>query len=505
MAHERHGKDTHAHGPSEHTQREAGHAHADEDHGHAEAFPRIQTARLVAETLDRDESSRRRRERWQSTLLGVAVTLIALGLPSGILVGRTVSVVVPYSHLAFDVDCLPWFAARALSAATGWTAERSWFAVAALALGASVAMLHRWALRRGWSHGAVALALLVVVLAPTTWLAGTTPGTASCSLLGATVILVSLDGDDGDRVMSLSLRTSGAWLLASFLSLSNVLLWPAVAWRVGRAALRRSPGAIVPVVLVPLVGFGAWSAIHTLARADGDRTHSALRSLTAELLPNLAPSIPMQPNPNETLASSGWALLGGTLVGVVALLSAGVHRGAPRPRLGTWVVFALAPMGVGLGMYRDLPYVWLVPLGFVGLLEASRRWPIVAGFAVAASLGGQFLSWRLDTERPWRTMIEERLDPGDVVFTESRDHGYLLEHRHGLRAVMTGIQSGEVRDTSPAGEDRALRYFESLMDEQARAGHRVVLDSPALDDGWKPDQRAELSKHAALTLPPLER
>lgn len=501
MAHDPH--ERHAHGPSERHRREADHAHADEDHEHAEAFPRIRTAQLVAETLDRDEDSRRRRERWQSVLLGVAVALIALGVPSGILVGRTLSVVVPSSHRAFDGDVLPGYVARALSTATGWTAERSWFAVSAVALGASVAIWHAWALRRAWSHGAVALALLAVVLAPTTWLAGTTPGTASCSILGATLVLLALDGDD-DRVMSLSLRASGAWLFASFLSLSNVLSWPAVVWRVGRAAWRRSPSALVPVVLAPLVGFGAWSSVHALARVDGERTHSALRCLTAELLPNLAPSIPEQPLPNEALAWVGWALLGGVLVGIVALSFAVLRIGDSRPRLGTWVVFALAPIVAGPGLYRDIPFAWLVPLGFVGLLEASRRWPFVAWFALAASLGAQVVSWRLDTERPWRSAIEERLDPGDVVFTESRDRAYLLEQRYGLRAVVIGIQPGEVRDTSPAGEDRALRYFESLMDERARTGSRVVLDSPTPDGGWTPEQRAELSKHANVTLPAMD-
>lgn len=441
------------------------------EHAHAEEFPRLETVDLVARGLKREERATRWRERAQSLCVGLAVALIASGLPTEILVGRTRSVVPDDATDLLFGDLLPRALARGIAALTGLSNERAWFALSATALGITTALLHRFARRRGAPHTLAAAALLAIVLAPTTWVAGTTPGTAGTTLLGATLVFLALARDDEDAG-SFGLAAVGAGMIASWLGTPNVLLWPAILARVA-CRIRRWPAWSVVVLgcclLVLCVRSVGWRGFDPALDAGA-----------------------------ATAPANPW-IDGGILVGLLAGLVLARRRRTFDARLATWAVFAAAPLlatGSVDGGRDEWPDLAWVPLAFLGLFAAGARARWVVVVALVASVAAHSLLARVDVHRAWRERIEERLEPGDVVVVDDARHAYLLRERYGLRVLHLRRPPGVSAQLDEALVDSMI----ARMSAARSAGARVVLDV-ALVPGWlSADLRTELARHADVDL-----
>lgn len=478
------------------------------DHSHAEQFPRAETVELVARALHDDEASRRKRGRLQDALLGIAVTLIALGLPTGMVIGRMMIVVPSLDDHHFGTDWLRYLPTLWIHESTGLSAERTCFLVSALAFGAATMLLASWARRRGWSVQASWPALVAILLAPLIWLGGTTPGSAGVGFLAFVLVFVALDADESDA-WKFALRASGVWIIAAFLHVWALLLWPAMAWRLMPLVWRRSGLALVPLLLAPVM----WFALYRIGwNFDHPRPtfipESAADSLLNALVPFSAiaryPGLEMEFRMPEATYLFG---LGGMGFGLAGLALAAVQRRAEHTRRVGWLIlFALGPLVVlfvGRGLEAEIPYVWFAPPAFVGLLELSARKRLLPWFAIAASLAAfGWVHW-VDTDASWRRQVEVTLEPGDVVFTDRWDRGYLLRERYDIRALSPNLPFSEKSAASwgPSWVRKTLDACEQAMDENARDGHRVVLDGTFGDSWLTLDEFDEIKAHAKMTLP----
>ena len=171
-------------------------------------------------------------------------------------------------------------------------------------------------------------------------------------------------------------------------------------------------------------------------------------------------------------AVAWWTLwiagLGGASVGLVAL------RRAPPLWLVAFALVPLVPLSLGGTIGYDLPWLWLAPLGWLGVLELEKRgrrsgW-LLAG-SLACTAGALVWVRATDPERAWREVAEERLETSDLVLTLSPAHRYVLGTRHGLEVGL--LPSRWV-------EGPATRALEDEV-SSARARHgRIVLDEDSL-------------------------
>ncbi|MBK7642458.1 MAG: hypothetical protein IPJ19_05330 [Planctomycetes bacterium] len=310
--------------------------------------------------------------------------------------------------------------------------ERVHFLASAVCFALGWLVLARAARRSAWDSAPALRASLVAASAPVVLFAATTPGPAAAGWLGACLVLVVLVREETPPLVR-----GAAWLAAAALHPWNIWVWP--AW-----LLRERRGRAVPIACGVLVGASL-----------------ALRfpHHPSELFAGLDGG----PGPCVAWWTLWIAGLGGAAAGLVALA-----RGAPAWILA-FALVPLAPLSLGGTIGYDLPWIWLAPLGWLGVLELEKRGRRT-GLLLATSLacGAAALVWvrATDPERAWREAAQERLEPSDLVLTRSAAHRYLLATRHGLEVRML-----------PAEADEALRQ----AIDAARAAHRrVVLDAASL-------------------------
>ena len=498
-----------AHADHDHGPAGAEHAHGGEDpHAKHEEFPRVLTTKLIAEAVDRDEARVRTRQRIQAFLVGIAVTFLALGMPSSVLIGRTMHVV-PMDEYFYTghpgwahCDPVPYFAVRALRALTGASRERCWFLVSALALGACAWSWTSFGFRRGWSPALVLPTVAAVVATPLYWLAGTTPGTAAVSMFGATLLFLALDAR-ADRPWRSAAWGAVAWVLATLMSVSNLLLWPAFLLHVAVRHGRRAPA----VLLVPFAAlgvlFGAHDALGVIRFGDPyflpALLHQSYGCSTTDA------TIPAGAGTYALLAGGAWIGVGTALI---VLLTT-------RKRSVWWLVFAVLPslmQWFGGGWLREIPFVELAPIALVGLLELGSRWKPAPWVSLAVGLAAFGLVPRLDYDRAWREAVETGLEPTDVVLVDDPRHHYLLVERYGLRCLRW--RAGDefwLADPQPS----AFEIVNAAVQRELDAGHRIVLD-PGYGERelgnyvnglyrLTPEELADLRRRAAVVLPTTNR
>ncbi len=315
--------------------------------------------------------------------------------------------------------------------------ERSAFLASAVCFGLGWLVLARAARRNGWDSGPALRASLIAACAPVVLFAATTPGLAAAGWLGACLVLAALTSEGAAP----SLRAA-AWLVASILHPWNAWLWPALLLRERRGRLWCLAAGVVAAAAF-LVRFPHRPG-ELLAGLDGG------------------------PGPCAAWWTLWIAGLGGGAVGLLAL------RRAPPLWLIAFALVPLVPLSLGGTIGYDLPWLWLAPLGWLGVLELEKRGR-KAGWLLAGSLtcSAAALVWvrATDPERAWREDAEQRLEPSDLVLTHSAAHLYLLGTRHGLAVGLLPAQWVE----GPA--TRTLE--QTVADARARHG-RVVLDEASL-------------------------
>jgi len=391
-------------------------------HEHGEAFPREETSELVGDAL----RTQQRRAWIQDALITVALALLALGLPLERLLGK-----LPAPHTARLGDDLDWV----LTSADRFD-ERVGFLISAVCFALGWLVLARAARRNAWDSGPALRASLVAACAPVVLFAATTPGPAAAGWLGACLVLATLASEEAPAFLR-----AICWLTASALHPWNLWLWP--AWLVRERRRRWCLGA----------GLIAAFALF-------ERFPHRPRELLAGLDGGPGPCVAWW-----TLWIAG---LGGAALGLLAL------RRSPPLWLVAFALVPLVPLSLGGTIAYDLPWIWLAPLGWLGVLELEKLgrrtgWLLVVSIACAAA-SLVWVRWT-DPERAWREVAEERLEPRDVVLTLSRTHRYLLGTRHGLQVWMLPARwlPGPITDG-----------FEAMLLEARGSGRRVVLDEDSL-------------------------
>jgi hypothetical protein len=308
--------------------------------------------------------------------------------------------------------------------------ERLHFLASAACFALGWLVLARAARRNAWDSGPALRASLIAACAPVVLFAATTPGPAAAGWLGACLVLATLAAEEAAPwVRAL------AWLAASALHPWNLWLWP--AWlareRRGRAWC---------------LGAGLIAAAALFARFP-HRPRELLAGLDGG------------PGPCVAWWTLWIAGLGGAAIGLLAL------RRSPPLWILAFALVPLVPLSLGGTIGHDLPWIWLAPLGWLGVLELEKhgqRTGLVLGGALLCAAGALVWIRATDPEREWRALAEQELDPRDLVLTCSRAHAYLLRERYGLKvAEQAGIPS--------------------LLPEIAAvhaAGGRVVLDETGL-------------------------
>jgi len=315
--------------------------------------------------------------------------------------------------------------------------ERLHFLASAVCFALGWLVLARAARRQAWESGPTLRASWIAACAPVVLFAATTPGPAAAGWLGACLVLATLV----DEKIGPVTRTA-AWLAASVLHPWNIWLWP--AWM-----LRERRGRLW------CVGAGLAVGMAVLRHLP----HGP-RALFAGLDGGPGPAV------------AWWTLwvvgLGGATVGLVAL------RRSPPLWILAFALVPLAPLSLGGTIGYDLPWIWLAPLGWLGVLELEkrgRRTGLLLAGSLACAAGALVWVRATDPERAWREQAEELLEPRDIVLTLSREHHYLIGTRHGMRVWMLPVrwEPGE-----------GTRSLEKQLREARVAGRRVVLDEDSL-------------------------
>jgi hypothetical protein len=167
-------------------------------------------------------------------------------------------------------------------------------------------------------------------------------------------------------------------------------------------------------------------------------------------------------------------MLGVGSIGVLRFAYVSFHQPARRP--AWWMfAFALVPLvilGLGGDITFAVPWLWLVPIAFVGLLDFERMRIWLLG---VLALVGVLLVRTVESgarEDDWYNLVVFRVRPGDLVIAADREqHAAILS---GLKIDVIPADRVDLPnieyDIDPAQEivDRI---------EAARAAHRrVVID-----------------------------
>lgn len=423
-----------------------------------QAFPRFAVADLVAD----DERALRRRTLAQAAVLGVALALIALALPTERLVGRGSALVTTLGDGSL-VDQLAFGAtaplARALALATEWSLERSAYLVAAVLWALTLPFLVGLAMRAG-ARPLVALALATAgALSPIGWSAATLPSPEAAGLLGATLVIRAMFAP------RLGWTSFAQVALALALDPLNALLFPAVAIRL---ACDRT-----------FKGLGNYAFFGAVAVAAALGALLVGRTTDAELV---APS-----------RAISWTVLALTLAACALLLRR--PRVVEESRPPAWL--ALIPVGAIVGIavptFGPAAAPALVPLLVLALGYAAGQcdaaWTRVALPACALSFGltiaAELALSSTDPDRAWLARARSLLEPDDLYVTGSRRRAYLLEHRFGLATVdLSTVRAEELEAAARATVDRGGRVihegghdrFGSDLAEALVAGGAIHLD-----------------------------
>jgi len=461
----------------------AGHPHPEG----AEPFPREAAAALVGEELVR----RARRELAQAWLLAAGIALLALAFPTTGLYGQVLELVARTEQgLLSSTSLVASALALGLQASTPLGPEPAWFVLSALAFGASAVPLLALARERGWERAPALFAVLLALASPVALVAGTLPDAASFQLLGAALLVRGLAAE----------RSSGAaqaraWVLAVLLHASLVWTWPALV----AAQLLRTPAEPQPLrrLLAPLCALtllaGFVLALHALLPLAGE-LGAAARSWKRDLLAG------GDGGPGPLLA--WWTLwplgLGASGLGLAAFAVQLARERAWRRELAL-VLFALGPWcGLSLGGALDweLPWLWLVPCGVLGLLEllqlaeerahGARARLAALPLALLGLLGALWIRG-LDAQADWTAQASARLEPGDVVLSASAPHRHLLRHRFRVETV----DLRPIAARPPAERQRFWSAQVARAAELRGAGRRLVLDEDSLHTFGTPAWPAE--------------
>lgn len=451
-----------------------------------QGFPKYLVRDLVAQNLDSEE----RRLRAQLWIFALGMALLALAMPTEHLLGDGMRRI---DRLARDQASWsdPWAAVlRLLAQLPGFSLEQAGFLAAALGWGACFLGLARLGGRLGLERGWALSMGLLVCGAPALVLAGTLPGQESwvgaLAIALFTCLLGPVDRPGKPRIGIAILL--GLGLLG--LDWRSLVLLPACTLAVDRARGR---------VLAPFRGPAADErerAPIEVRRAPKAAMTFGLLGLEIVVIAGMMLTITRAPDPvtRELGAASiplGNALLsalaGGALLvlGVLALTLAPGDEGESRPPLwiGVWagggVLLLLDP--------RDQLLAWalLAPAALAGIahgfarLEARTVWKLALPL-LAMQLA--FATWAIHRVRgtdplaEWSALATRRLEPKDLVVTDSPARRYLLTHRWGVRALL-GPRGEDIENEGPlVGEIRAALDLR----------HRVVIDGSGSDklENW---------------------
>jgi hypothetical protein len=357
---------------------------------------------------------------------------------------------------------------------TGAGPELIWFVLAALAFGLSAWPLLAWRASAAGRREPALIAVLLALSAPVALVGATLPGAAACELLGATILFAALA-----RERCSATARATAWLCACALHTLLVWTWPALL----AAELTSAAPATAAALPAGLAAPFAFAALFLGAHALSGDLHGGLHRAERDLLAGGSGG------PGPWLA--WWTLwlpaLGASGLGLVAFGVQLVRARAWRRELAL-VLFALVPLAaVSLGGSLDweIPWLWLVPPGALGLLELLQRaeergrgaWARLAVLPLLAwgLLGAGWLRG-LDANARWSAQASALLNPGDVVLSASLEHRHLLERRFHLETVDLLPIAGQGR----AERQRFWAEERTRAAQLAAAGRRLVLDEDSL-------------------------
>ncbi len=428
------------------------------EHAHAEEFPREETVELIGAALE----SERRRWRIQVALVSLGVTALVLGLPTRSLFGYRMLEIWPTERGEWTgLHLLPALVARALTALTHWRAYQSWYLVSALAAGGTTAVLLTMARRHGVAPlRAIALTLVTVAI-PMAWLAATIPNATACETFGVVLLFDALDRERGEHWTR---RATLCWYLAALLHAWNVYLWPAFAIAL---VMRRRSNA-----LIAIAALGAWIATVTGAwwlEHDAVGWPSWLATSWRAMLASGSGGY------GPLLAwSLAWIVVMGVgSIGILRFAYVAIRQRTRRPPVWmfAFAILPLAILGLGGDVTFDVPWLWLVPIAFLGLLDFERVPLWTLGLL---AVGGVVLVRTVDNanrDADWYNLVVFRVRPSDLVIAADIQHADAL---WGLK-----IDAVAVPFLGKPSDEAGEAFWQKLRDriEWARAAHRrVVID-----------------------------
>jgi len=396
------------------------------------AFPRFTLRDLVAE----GERAFRMRTLAQAAVLGLALALVALALPTERLVGRGSALVTALSGEA------PWYEIAAFGATAPLAAlleplvgslERAAFLVGALTWALALPWLTNLAMRAG-AEPLTALAIGTAgAISPIGWCAATLPGPEAAGLLGATLVVHAMFSN------RLGKRFVATIVLALVLDPFNALLFPAIALRL---ACERSFLGLGRYAFFAAVAVAAASGALLVAWTTDSELVAPSRWIGACVLAlTLAPCafLLRRPKAKEESRPPAW----------LALVPVGAIVGVAIPAFGPAAAPALVPLVV-------------TALGYLaGQIDESPRVRVglaaLALSAVATAASEAALA-QSDPDRRWRARAQALLEPEDLYATSNARRRYVLAERYGLDVLdLSSVLADDVADAARAARQRGGR------------------------------------------------
>ncbi|MFT4542788.1 MAG: hypothetical protein ACI835_005257 [Planctomycetota bacterium] len=384
-------------------------------------FPRHLTTELIEER----EGLLAGREVLAGWIIGIALALLALALPQERLIGNAFAA--PFEQgLAWGI----WISAgEGLGNLLGLHGEQGRFILAALAYGACLPVALGLARRLGCPFGLALIANSILLFTPTAWLAATTPGLGSLSLLLLLGLMRQLwDPDARNPWICLSI-----WGLLTCSQYSALLLLPAVLWAC--VEFEENPKRKPLIIGIGIIASGVFIKSFSDLPAGHGFLDEVLWMRFAGLLPGI-----------------GFALAG---LASLWLLKRNESELPPPRWLLVWSLLPLAFLSLSSSLAWDASYLWLLPVALIGIFDVLARSdlstaiPLGLGTLVAqlALLFG-FQSYAANTDplTDWRASASEFLEPGDIFLSADQAHSYLAAERWGLETVpLEGESIEEVR------------------------------------------------------------
>jgi hypothetical protein len=435
-------------------------------------FPR----HLTTELINEEDAQRGRRERIAGWVLAMALTLFALAWPQE----RLLSLTFGESLRGVPALGLAWRqVAGEFAAAAGLSTELLALIFSAILYGACLPLVLSIGRRVGASFGIALATGLVVLLAPSAWLAGTTPGVASLALLMGMLLIYELWREGPLRTK----RITQYWVLAALADPGMAWAFPAILTAVGSRTLEQGGGTQAARRLLlagPMLFFGVCAIVADWISPAGEWMSTLSDLLTRGYLTELSGnwSSPLSWIPSS-LVSLGLTIFG---VGGLLLLNRNEAEQAPPRWLMAWALLPCVILGLAGSAHTNYPVLWMLPPALIGCLDQVMRqdqdksgWVAGLGLFVQGGILAGVLTviGQLDPQAEWRRQASDSLNPSDWVATEIWEHNYILNSRWG-------VSSSLVR------EDSLLAGLADRAREASQLGQRVVLDqtqeSPLLSE-----------------------